>query len=258
MEVARPILVMEQLGHAQAHVWLAFCENLPEAWLVGACTPLLDPEERRRWGRLRLSADRHQYLAAHALLRVALSRYADVAPQEWRLRPGAAGKPEIAGPAAAPPLRFSLSHTRGLAACIVALERDVGVDVEAMGSGAEVAEAAEQFLAPAERAACDALPPGARRERLYEYWTLKEAYVKGCGRGLSLPLRGIAFEIDASRRIRVALGAGIGDSGEDWQFLLSEPSPAHKLAAAVRRRRGEAVAIVERLLALKDLTAHLE
>ena len=249
--------IMEQLRRAQAHVWLAFCGNLAEARLVDACTPLLDPEERRTCSRFRHAADRQQYLAAHALLRVALSRYADVAPQEWRFRPGAAGKPEVAGPAASPPLRFSLSHTRGLAACIVALEMDVGVDVEAMGSGADVSEAAEQFLAPAERAACDALPLAARRERLYEYWTLKEAYAKGCGQGLSLPLREITFEIDASRRIRVALGAAIGDSGEDWQFLLSEPSPAHKLAAAVRRRCGEDVALAERLVDLENLAAHM-
>lgn len=51
-------------------------------------------------------------------------------------------------------LRFSLSHTRGLAACPLILNRAIGVDVEDISRD---------------------LSTGVRR--FLEYWTLKEAYV---------------------------------------------------------------------------------
>jgi len=247
---------MKQLGDRQAHIWLLFLDDSDEQrLLISSCHTLLDTEERRRWERFRFPGDRQQYLAGHALLRVALSHYGAVDPRDWRFRSGAYGKPEIAGPTPVPPLRFSLSHTRGLAACLVASLLDVGLDVEEMRAGTDLWETAGEFLTSQELADCHELPPELQRGRLYECWTLKEAYVKGCGRGLSLPLSAIAFRLEPGGSARVSFGPGIGDVSDRWQFFLSEPSPAHKLAAAIRRGDGRDAQVAQRSLSAGELVA---
>ena len=63
-------------------------------------------------------------------------------------------------PHCAPRLRFNLSHTRGLVACGVALEHDVGVDVEHVDRRIEIGRLAESVFSESERAALYALPAG--------------------------------------------------------------------------------------------------
>jgi len=75
---------------------------------------LLSDEERQRLTRFHFERDRVLFLVAHALLRITLSRYANIDPRAWQFRTGSYGRPEIADPRSR--LRFSLSHTRGLAA----------------------------------------------------------------------------------------------------------------------------------------------
>jgi hypothetical protein len=73
---------------------------------------------------------RHDLLLSHALLRVALSRYADVPPASWIIAIDRYGRPELAGPGSAHGLRFNLSHAKGLATVAVVASREVGIDVE--------------------------------------------------------------------------------------------------------------------------------
>jgi 4'-phosphopantetheinyl transferase len=65
----------------------------------------------------------------------------------------------------------------------------------------------------------------ARRALFYDYWTLKEAYVKYLGTGLSTPLRSICF--------RLPPGGGVHCEGlgETPRFFRRDLDPAHKLAA---------------------------
>ena len=99
------------------------------------------------------------------------------------------GKPTIAHPKDIAPLSFNLSHTERLIVCLVALDREVGVDAEDTERAGETVEVADRFFSPTEVAALRALPAQSRRRRFFQYWTLKEAYIKARGMGLSLPLK---------------------------------------------------------------------
>ncbi|WP_407051575.1 4'-phosphopantetheinyl transferase family protein [Methyloraptor flagellatus] len=61
---------------------------------------LLDDEERAVHARFLIEPPRRLYLAAHALVRLTLSRYADVPPAAWRFARNDYGRPHVAGPAA--------------------------------------------------------------------------------------------------------------------------------------------------------------
>src|SRR6185295_18612851 len=120
--------------------------------------------------------------------RTTLSHYAAVDPTAWQFARNRRGRPEISGPLGVAPLRFNLSNTAGLIACLVTLGVDVGVDVEDTHRRGETVRIANRFFSASEVAALEALPPERQRQRFFEYWTLKESYIKARGMGLAIPL----------------------------------------------------------------------
>ena len=203
---------------------------------------LLAPEELERYRRYLNERARHEYLVTRALVRTVLSRYADVPPAAWRFSSNAHGRPEIAGPALPGPelskLRFNLSNTNGLVACAVAAGCEIGIDVENLERAGDVMEIAGRFLAPAEAADLRSRPASARPRRFFTYWTLKEAYIKARGLGLSIPLDGFAIDLADPGRVRIAFEPGLDDDADRWSFATFRPTGNHLMAVAVGRRRG--------------------
>lgn len=188
---------------------------------------LLSEDERRRWRGFRSRDAAAQFLVGRGLLRSALSDCTDITPERWRFEAGAYGKPRIASPAIPRDLRFNLSHTRSLVALAVCESFEVGVDVEEIRP-LDVAELAPLALAPEERSAFEKLAPDERLERFYTLWTLKEAYAKARGFGLSLPFPEIAFEpCDGGWRL-----ARAPQDAASWTFLTMRPTDRHRLAIA--------------------------
>jgi 4'-phosphopantetheinyl transferase len=218
----------------EVHVWLTRPEDIGDSEHLAACRAMLSDDERRRLARLQHEPDRRAFLVAHALVRSALSRYADVPPDGWTFAANHWGRPEISGPGAPPALHFSLSHTSGLTACAVALGCDCGVDVESFDRGGDPLKIARRVLSPKELADLAVRTGEARRDRFLAYWTLKEAYVKARGLGLTLPLREFSFSLTGAR-IRIEFAAPGDDVASSWQFALLRPTPSHLLAVAVCR-----------------------
>jgi 4'-phosphopantetheinyl transferase len=233
--------VVEPLAEREVHVWVARLDEPAAPELLAAYHALLDPEERERHGRFRFERHRHVFLVSHALLRLALSRYSTSPPQSWSFQRNAYGRPELAPGACERPLRFNLSHTDGLACLAITLDRDVGIDVESPLRRGEAVAVAERYFSPAEVRALRSLPEHAQRDRFFDYWTLKEAYIKARGLGLSLPLERFSFELGSP--IRIAFDPRLRDRPESWQFELMRPTPQHRMALAVRRGRGPDLAV---------------
>jgi 4'-phosphopantetheinyl transferase len=224
----------------EVHVWIVEPERLTEPRLLQEYHALLDSSEREKHQRFYFEKHRHQFLVSHALVRLCLSRYAPVPPGAWTFTQNAYGRPEVAGQGS-PRLRFNLSHTDGMAICAVALESEVGADVEDTQRPGETVGIADRFFAPAEVAALRALPVERQRERFFEYWTLKEAYIKARGMGLSLPLEQFAFELQPGQPPRIAFDPRLQDEPEAWQFFQLQLSARHKGALAVRRAGSRSV-----------------
>ena len=112
---------MITLDARTVYVWYAIPDAVTDRDLLRRYEALLCADERAQWERIRPAAVRHTYLVAHALVRVTLSRYANVEPRAWTFVRNEYGRPEIAGAHSSARLRFSLSHTTGAAACGVVL-----------------------------------------------------------------------------------------------------------------------------------------
>ena len=196
---------------------------------------LLSPEERAKADRFMFPHDRDCSVAAHALVRATLADFFNRAPQDWVFVTNAWGKPRINASDASARLCFNLSHTRGWVAVAVALDREVGVDVEGVAPDRADEEVARQLFAPAEFAAFQEEPQGARAAVFFDFWTLKEAYIKAVGLGVALPLRDFAFTRDP---LRISFAPTLDDSPSRWMFRRFRPAPGVAMALAARRGHG--------------------
>jgi 4'-phosphopantetheinyl transferase len=215
----------------QVHIWFRSTEGLDDA-AVAEATSSLSGDELARYRRFHFARDARDYAAAHALLRTTLSRYGGRAPDDWRFDKTANGKPFLVDQGAFR-ASFSLSHTHGMVACAVTQDADVGVDVECIDREVDAGEIAARFFAPAEARLLADLDADLRRGRFFDLWTLKEAFVKALGVGLTISLASLAFTIDAAGGVTLEAPADIDT--KTWQFGLFTPGPRHRLAVAARR-----------------------
>ncbi len=237
--------------------WLA-TERIGEAeWPRLAA--LLDDAERARAARFHFERDRRVFTAAHALLRATLSDFAEVAPRDWRFSIGEKGKPEAILRAGDAPLRANISHTRGLAAVALTLDRPVGVDVEWVKRDSATLEIAERFFAPDECAQLFARPADQAEDTFFAFWTLKEAYIKAVGLGLSLPLDAFAFSLDAAGEPRgIAFTPRIEDDPACWRFQRFRCGEEHVMALAVSDPEPQRLAVVTEAVDPAALLARAE
>ncbi|SDD61562.1 4'-phosphopantetheinyl transferase family protein [Actinokineospora iranica] len=225
------------IGADEAHIWVLDPHTLAMSDLVSACRDLLSDDERARVRRRRFDRDRHTALAAHALARTALSWCApEIHPEEWVLGRTEHDRPEVRWPIVLPPLRFNVSHTDRLIACVVTSGIACGIDVEVVDRETDVDLLARNICTPAEFASLAGLPDIARRARFFRYWTLKEAYTKARGLGLSVPFERHGFDWDSGPiRLRVDGPADApADDPEHWQFAQWPVTDRHILAVALR------------------------
>lgn len=195
----------------------------------------LSEDEQQRMARLVFDRDRRSFLITRALVRSMLSRYAPVKPADWKFIANVHGRPEILDrPPNSPDLRFNISHTDGLIACAVTIGREVGVDVEHINRHL-THDVAGRFFAPSEVSDLRSLAADDQKRVFFDYWTLKEAYIKARGFGLALPLGDFAFKLDPPRPPSIAFEPTLKDDPASWQFLQDWPTPQHRLGLAVRR-----------------------
>lgn len=223
--------------------WLAVDGIGDDQW--SGLAGLLDDAERARAQRFHFERDRLTYVAAHALGRVLLSARAGGTPQSWRFDIGAHGKPEVVSPAGGRRLRLNLSHTRGLAAAVLTLDHDVGIDVEWLDRKAPTMALARRFFAAAECAHLEALPEGAFTDTFLSFWTLKEAYVKAIGKGLAQPLDAFAFTLEP---LSIRFDAAQADDPAQWLLRRLQPTPRHLMALALHHPDSPEVTIEARAM----------
>ena len=193
------------------------------------------------------------FVISHGLARYCLSVWRTLAgdgrwihPGAWRFRIDELGKPyarleEGGAGADALPL-YNLSHTRG--AAVVAVMRAchpgdrLGVDVESKARTMKAVPLAERYFAKEEVADVIATGDATRANaRFIRYWTLKEAYLKATGAGLTKPLASFAFK--PSEKGAELLYDKTRDGSPDWKFFSMEFENEYRVSLAVSRRKRE-------------------
>lgn len=214
------------------HIWRAMlAQHAPQLVALAAT---LTPDERHRASRFRFVRDRDRFVLCRGLLRAILARYVQVAPAALRFSYGPAGKPRLADPRGILDLRFNLSHTDGLALFAVARGREMGLDVERIDETVLVEPLARHAFAPAEVAYLANLPTRRRREAFYRLWTVKEAYVKARGEGLSMPLNEFEAIPAADGQVHIHATGGDAQVSSRWSVCPLDPGPGYVATLAAQ------------------------
>jgi 4'-phosphopantetheinyl transferase len=232
------------LGSHDVHVWYRTTGSADVVDARETDLSDLSPDERARYSRFAFARDRCDFAAAHALLRTQLSLYADVAPASWAFNALPDGKPFIDSSSGHVGLTFNLSHTPGLVACAIGRGREVGIDVESVDRALDGRTIATRYFSQVESDWVNACDARERAIRFIELWTLKEAYIKAIGRGLSHPLHTFGFRFERERHIQFNPPPDIEASA--WTFALYAPSPRYRMAVAVETTPSTAGSMVAR------------
>jgi len=236
----------------EVHLWFVRPASVRSPHVVAACRQVLSADEGCREARFRFERDRHVFLIAHALVRVALSHYCRIDPGAWTFLTNRHGRPELAACPASPRLCFNLTHTAGLAACAIVRSRFVGVDAEHVDRADSIGAIAPRWFSPSEREEIATLPSHARRGRHVQLWVLREAYAKARGIGLSIPLDHLAFSLTGSDSARLRCPPHVDCAPDRWLFRLVQPTLEHWAAVAIDGGRPLGSPVRVRLLQLTD------
>jgi 4'-phosphopantetheinyl transferase len=160
---------------------------------------LLDPDGQVHVWRADLSGD------ASRALRQILAGYLDASPEAIELETGPHGKPKLKSE---PRLRFNLSHSADLFVVAVALDREVGIDVERIDPKRDVLALARRALPAEDAAAVAAATPEERPQVFHDAWARFEAVAKCLGTGLSVPGAELARRQEHLSVLPLDLGPG--------------------------------------------------
>ena len=237
--------MLHQLRHSvgpnEVHVWHLLADRLNDTPTLNAVQSLLSSDEQARMNCLRRERDRTLFLLSRVLMRTVLASYLDCPWYDVQFAANDYGKPILHPAVCAPGLHFNLTHSRGAVVLAVSNGREVGVDIEERLRKVEYLALAERFFAHAEWQHLRGLPEAQLAEAFFAIWTLKEAFVKGIGRGLSFPLDAFCFDLEVNRLIRFRPLADF--VSPDWHFQQFDLSDHHCGAVAVHHPAGGEVQI---------------
>jgi 4'-phosphopantetheinyl transferase len=199
------------LASDEIHIWKAPLDGPP------SYAELLSADEQERANRFLFEKHRNRFVNARGILRTILGNYLGSSPKELRFRLQKGGKPELHNEETQARLRFNLAHTGDLAIYALALDHEIGIDLERVRPYAEALPIANRFFSKQEYDWLLGQPLELRNFCFFRLWTRKEAYLKASGDGLRLPLNQFTILPDQS------------SAGDLWVEEL-EPEKAHVAA----------------------------
>jgi 4'-phosphopantetheinyl transferase len=211
-----------------------------DRWDAAEFVDLLADDERRRAQRLRSAVDRRRAVIARGLLRRLLGAATGTAPEAVMLTTGPWGKPRFdVRPGAAVPTDLGWNHARSgpIALYAVVAGRRVGVDVERLRPLHDGEAVARASLAPSELDAVASLTGSALDDAVLRAWTLKEAFLKALGTGLSCAPERVELTTGSLRGAPASLRALDGDPtvASRWSLASIVPVAGTLAALAVER-----------------------
>lgn len=221
------------LGSREVHVWRVDARVASDA---GRLFALLAPDEVERARRFRFEKDRTRFAVARGLLRTMLGRYLRAEPSRLRFSHNDYGKPALADAGDESPLRFNVAHSGDIVLLAFTRGREIGVDVEKLRADFATEEIAARFFSRREVEALAALPNELRVRSFFRCWTMKEAYIKARGEGLSLALDGFAVSVDPREPASLLWSQGGSEEIARWSLWDLSPGDAYAGALAAEGR----------------------
>lgn len=187
-----------QLGKDTVDIWRV---NLNvDAECFAGLEDFLSIPETDQARRFHFERDRRRYIVSHAALRLILSRYVNIAPQDIDYLFSRHGKPSLL---AQDGVCFNLAHSHEMALIAVTALGEIGVDIEHIRPVDDIESIARHSFSDSEFNRWQSLPGAKRLHAFFHYWCRKEAFIKALDEGLSYPLQqfSVVFDTDEESRL---------------------------------------------------------
>lgn len=215
------------------HLWLLDINLFTAAHYADAARIMSSSERERAQKFVR---GKESYIASRWLLRTVLGRYMDLAPEAVEFLRTDKGKPFLPHS----DIHFSLSHSGHWAVLAVASTELIGVDVEAVKATRDLSGIAASYYHPHEFSRLQSLTGAEHSDYFYRLWTLKEAFFKALGTGISAGLEKIQLELDGYR-ISAQIASELGNDASEWRFHQWALTAQDYCALACKHRQPPAV-----------------
>lgn len=236
MQIGQPVMAclwetfaeQAELAEGAVHVW---CAGLrPAAEQMAVLQNTLSPSEKQRASSFRFWRHRRRFMAARGILRVLLGQYLDTLPLEIDISYSDYNKPQLPTKT----IEFNISHSEEFGLFAFCLGAEIGVDLERIRPINDAEGIASRFFSEGEYQRLQELPLDKRNEAFFACWTLKEAFIKAVGEGLSYGLG----EFDVSFVPDQAAGLnsihGREEEAKQWSLYSLVPVTGYSAALGVK------------------------
>jgi 4'-phosphopantetheinyl transferase len=183
------------LKPGEVHFFYTLVGEIRSPLLLSKYREISSKREQSKIDRYLFEKDRQNCLVTRGLLRFVLSQCTRMSPQSFGFEENSYGKPRLKTGVTDIPIRFNLSHAAGLTACAVVLDHEIGIDVEDSTRKVDI-NIADRFFSRQETKVLGQTMEKEKNNVFFDFWTLKESYIKAKGRGLSIPLDKFSFKIN--------------------------------------------------------------
>ncbi|MBB1272400.1 4'-phosphopantetheinyl transferase superfamily protein [Psychromonas sp. SR45-3] len=149
-------------------------------------TSLLTTEEYEKLLKYKHKVAQHTALITRSLCRLVLSHYTNSSPIALQFVRNSQGKPALINNNN--DIRFNLSHNNQLIIMAVCIGDEVGCDIENPLRKVNIPTITKRYFAAQEHQQLSKLTGMEQQQQFFRCWTLKEAFVKATGVGISLGL----------------------------------------------------------------------
>ncbi|WP_019613959.1 4'-phosphopantetheinyl transferase family protein [Psychromonas ossibalaenae] len=229
------------LLNSDVHLWRIQPHKITDLQVLNSLKRVLTQSEIEKVNRYRSPKAQHNALITRAFVRFVLSQYAEIKPQDLSFTISEHGKPELNN--TSPALRFNLSHNDDLVVCSVCLEHDIGCDVENLSRRVSIEAIAKRYFSAEEYQSLKGLESAQLHRRFFEYWTLKEAFVKATGLGISQGLDTFSFKVTEAETGKFNDNICLSFSNnspikneKDWYSCLTYPDQKHCIAVCINSK----------------------
>lgn len=144
----------------------------------------LSADEKVRAKRILIEKARLEFIENRMIMRNILSEYLDIPSAKIEFIYNSYGKPLLKNNKMN--LQFNLSHSNGVGILAVSIGKNIGVDIEYENDSIDFRSVARTQFSTAENKYFEQLNYMEKKEAFYRIWTMKEAFVKAVGEGLSI------------------------------------------------------------------------
>ncbi len=193
----------------------------------------LSEDERSRANNFKREYLKRNFVAARGYLRVLLAQRLGCEPHQIKFSYGDRGKPYLEGINSG--VYFNLAHSQDLAIYAICGDREVGLDLEYINPKCDFLSISKRYFLPLEHEIIHRIHGlGDRHQDLarlafYRAWTLKEAYGKATGQGIT----NILDRIDISPLLESPVGETLAIEGWVLKLLSTELALNSSYAAAL-------------------------